>query len=184
MQLMKSQKWGFPLSSIFLKIRTPPKVFVTQSGVGYYPQTDEENPQTFDESYSGTWYQKNFIIPGGPHDNSFPGDLSAQWEGVLNTIPSSIPIRKVATRCGVVLAPKGGALQQMITPFKFGVGTTFGRYLELVYRIKDDSGKQYFPWIHIDDSVGLFIHVLENNISGPVNMVAPQVSGEIYIRTD
>ncbi|MCA9118433.1 MAG: DUF1731 domain-containing protein, partial [Planctomycetaceae bacterium] len=70
--------------------------------------------------------------------------------------------RVVHLRTGVVLTPKGGALQQMLTPFKLGGGGVIG------------SGKQYWSWIALDDIVGAIHHALVNeNLSGPVNGTAP-----------
>lgn len=69
--------------------------------------------------------------------------------------------RVVMLRIGVVLAKEGGALEKMMTPFKFGVGGVIG------------SGKQYMPWIAIDDIIGIIHFALENEISGAFNTTAP-----------
>jgi len=142
------------------KTRKVPTTFITQSGVGYYPQTDAPNPPAFDENYSG------------PPDKSFPADITLKWEGILNEISPDVQIRKVFTRCGVVIGKKG-ALEQMLPTFKLGLGATFA------------SGNQYFPWIHVQDVADMFVHILENpSIKGPVNMVAPQaVSNSEFTKT-
>ena len=70
--------------------------------------------------------------------------------------------RVVLPRIGVVLAKDGGALEKMLTPFKFGVGGKIG------------SGEQFISWIAIDDLIGIFNFALENeNFSGAINATAP-----------
>jgi uncharacterized protein (TIGR01777 family) len=62
-----------------------------------------------------------------------------------------------------VLSAQGGALQKMLAPFKLGLGGPLG------------SGKQWFPWIHVKDIVGIFRHaILTSTLAGPVNGVAPE----------
>jgi len=62
----------------------------------------------------------------------------------------------------VVISPAGGALGQMLLPFKMGVGGRLG------------SGKQYFSWIDLDDLVGIILHALyDESLVGPVNATAP-----------
>ena len=71
-------------------------------------------------------------------------------------------MRVVLLRTGVVLDAEDGALKKMLPPFKMGVAGPLG------------SGRQWFPWIHIDDIVGIFRHaVLSESLSGPVNGAAP-----------
>jgi uncharacterized protein len=72
----------------------------------------------------------------------------------------------------VVLASEGGALEKMLTPFKLGLGGRLG------------DGRQWFPWIHLDDIVGLLLHALDSPaIDGPVNGAAPGiVTNETFTR--
>lgn len=80
--------------------------------------------------------------------------------------------RVVMLRIGVVLAKEGGALEKMMTPFKLGVGGVIG------------SGKQYMPWIAIDDLVGIINFALENEISGVLNSTAPNpVTNQEFTKT-
>ena len=68
----------------------------------------------------------------------------------------------VALRTGIVLGPRGGALAQMLIPFKLGLGGRLG------------SGRQWMSWIHLDDLAGLYLHAAEKaEVSGAVNAVAP-----------
>ncbi len=71
-------------------------------------------------------------------------------------------IRTVNVRFGLVLSPKGGALAQMLIPFKLGLGGRLGR------------GQQWWSWIHVNDIVGGIEHAIAlESLSGPVNLVAP-----------
>ena len=82
-------------------------------------------------------------------------------------------IRVVCIRIGVVLGPDGGALKEMLPPFRLGLGGPLG------------SGRQWMPWIHRDDLIGIILHVLEkNDIRGAVNGTAPHpVTNNEFTRT-
>jgi uncharacterized protein (TIGR01777 family) len=62
----------------------------------------------------------------------------------------------------VVLSPKGGALAKMLPFFKFGIGGPVA------------GGKQYVPWVHLDDVVGAVVFLLGEQVEGPVNVTAPE----------
>ena len=70
-------------------------------------------------------------------------------------------MRVVRVRIGVVLDPRGGALQRMLTPFRMGLGGRLG------------DGKQWMPWIHLADLAEMFQFAVENDVRGPLNGVAP-----------
>src|SRR5581483_11067216 len=99
-------------------------------------------------------------------EKSAPGqgflpDVCQEWEAATKAA-SDAGIRTVQIRTGVVLSPQGGALGEMVTPFKLGVGGRVG------------SGKQWMSWIDVEDMVGGIQHVLQNeSLKGPVNFVAP-----------
>jgi len=96
------------------------------------------------------------------HANDFLGETCYYWEKAADSF-KNIAERIVKIRIGVVLAAEGGALKKMLLPFKLGFGSPLG------------SGKQFFPWIHIDDLVNIFIFALENeNINGSYNAVADE----------
>ena len=98
---------------------------------------------------------------GSSQGEGFLADLSRDWESAALAVGSD-RTRVVLLRLGMVVA-RGGALGRMLTPFKLGLGGPIG------------SGRQYWPWIGIDDVVGITELVLENDeIMGPVNVVAPQ----------
>jgi uncharacterized protein (TIGR01777 family) len=71
-------------------------------------------------------------------------------------------VRVATTRTGVVLSAQGGALEKMLPPFKLGVGGPVA------------GGKQYVPWVHLDDVVGAMLRCLDDDAaSGPINLTAP-----------
>jgi uncharacterized protein (TIGR01777 family) len=71
-------------------------------------------------------------------------------------------MRVVLTRTGVVLSEGGGALDKMLPFFKLGVGGPVA------------GGRQYVPWVHLDDVVGALVACLDGELSGPVNVTAPE----------
>lgn len=133
----------------------PPKVFVSSSAVGYYPPSDTAE-YTEDSPRSSA---------------DALTTLCADWEKSAK-LPDGCKTRLVTLRIGVVLGRGGGVIQQTIWPFWFGLGGVLG------------SGKQYFPWIHVDDMTGIIFHALENDhVTGVLNAVAPQVvTNESYTK--
>jgi hypothetical protein len=126
------------------ELREGPKVLVSASAVGYYGNRGAE---TLDERASS--------------GNGFLAEVSRAWEAATRPAERA-GIRVVQLRGGVVLSPAGGAIGQMLLPFKLGVGGRIG------------SGKQYLSWIDLDDHVALIHHALyTDSLSGPVNATAP-----------
>jgi len=121
-----------------------PQCLIVASAVGYYgPHGDES--LTEDSS------------PG----DDFLAQVGRQWEAAADPARQA-GIRTVHLRIGMVLSPDGGALKQMLTPFRLGLGGRIG------------SGKQWMSWITLDDVIGAILYVLENSaLTGPVNLVAP-----------
>jgi uncharacterized protein (TIGR01777 family) len=96
-----------------------------------------------------------------PAGTGFLAELSSDWENAA-TMVESANTRVVLLRLGMVIAA-GGALGKMLTPFKMGVGGPIG------------SGRQFWPWIGLDDVVGTIHFILQHDeIAGPVNIVSPQ----------
>jgi uncharacterized protein (TIGR01777 family) len=88
-------------------------------------------------------------------------DICIDWEAETKKA-AKFADRVLSLRIGIVLAKGGGALDKMLTPFSYGLGGVIG------------SGKQYMPWITIDDLVEVFLFALANEeVSGAVNAVAP-----------
>ena len=136
-----------PTRAIVQAIRSAkvgPKVLINASAVGFYGNTSEEEVS---ENY--------------PQGKGFLPELCADWEASAREV-EPLGVRLVLPRIGIVLGSGQGALQKMIPPFKFFLGGALG------------SGKQWFPWIHIQDVVSLIIFAIKNDtLSGPVNICAP-----------
>jgi uncharacterized protein (TIGR01777 family) len=106
-------------------------------------------------------------------EKASPGDdflagVTMAWEAEATSAASSI--RVVCTRTGLVLSPRGGALAKMLPFFKLGIGGPVA------------GGRQYVPWIHLDDVVGGVLHCLDHDeASGPLNLTAPNpvTNGEL-----
>ncbi len=87
-------------------------------------------------------------------------DVCVRWE--QNTDSAMLGLRVVKMRTGIVLDAGGGALAKMLPPFKAGMGGPIG------------SGKQYMPWIHRDDLIGMYLAAIDSTtFSGPINGSAP-----------
>ena len=93
----------------------------------------------------------------GPGDD-FPARVCVVWEREAEAADA----RVVRVRTGVVLDASGGALAKMLPPFKLGLGGPVA------------GGRQYLPWIHVDDLVGIYVAALDGTgWQGPVNATAP-----------
>jgi uncharacterized protein (TIGR01777 family) len=122
------------------------KAFITASAIGYYGAVTTD---------------KIFVETDHPSQD-FLGETCRLWEESANRF-ESLGVRTVKIRTGVVLTYQGGALAKMITPVKIGLGASIG------------SGKQYMPWIHMDDLCNIYIKAIEdNNMHGAYNAVAPE----------
>jgi len=125
----------------------PPKVFGVISGVGFYKPS--ETASYTEES------------DGGNHD--YLSRLCSNWEEA-SQLPAHLNVRHFVIRSGVVLGRSGGIISQLYWPFYSGLGGPIA------------SGKQYFPWIHIEDIAGLFTYAIQSEkVHGVLNGVAPQV---------
>jgi uncharacterized protein (TIGR01777 family) len=133
------------ISETIAQLDPKPRVFACASAIGYY---GDRGDAVLDES----------AAPG----EGFLPEVCLAWENSCEAARAA-GIRTVNMRNGVVLSNEGGALKSMLLPFKLGVGGRVG------------SGKQYFSWMALDDTVSVMKFVLENDsLSGPVNLVSPQ----------
>jgi uncharacterized protein (TIGR01777 family) len=122
-----------------------PSVLINASAVGYYGNVPEE-----------------VVEEDHPKGNGFLSDVCEQWEREALRA-RELGIRVVLVRTGIVLDKNGGALQKLLIPFKLFVGGPLG------------SGKQWFPWIHLQDEVSAILYAMQNEqIAGPVNLSAPE----------
>lgn len=130
--------------------------FISASGTGYY----------------GSVTSEKIFIETDPPAEDFIGEICQQWEQAADRFEKS-GIRTVKIRTGIVLSKKGGALSKMILPVRFWIGSALG------------SGKQYLPWIHIDDLCEIYVKAIEDpQMTGAFNAVAPQhVSNREFMRT-
>jgi uncharacterized protein (TIGR01777 family) len=133
------------LSLALARLQSPPRVLVSASAVGYYGSRGDE--VLTEESESGT---------------GFLSDVCQAWEAATQAA-STAGIRVAHTRFGVVLAPHGGALKQMLPLFRLGLGGRLG------------SGNEWMSWITLDDLLSGVFHTIEHaELRGAVNFVAPQ----------
>jgi uncharacterized protein len=96
-----------------------------------------------------------------PPGSDWLADVTARWERQAET--AKVGIRTVLVRTGIVLDAEGGALAKMLPFFKAGVGGPIG------------SGKQYMPWIHLDDLVGIYVAAIDHDrFNGAINAAAPE----------
>jgi len=121
-----------------------PPIFVSGSAVGYYGPSDDQ-PLTED----------------APSGTDFLARLCVKWEAEAQRAATP-RTRVVCIRTGLVLERDGGALPRMLLPFKMGVGGRLG------------SGRQFWPWIHLDDWVAMVRWAFVTpGLSGAVNVTAP-----------
>ena len=96
-----------------------------------------------------------------PPGSDWLAEVTARWERQAET--AKVGIRTVLVRTGIVLDAEGGALAKMLPPFKAGLGGPIG------------SGKQYMPWIHLDDLVGIYLAAIDHQtFNGAINASAPE----------
>ena len=120
--------------------------------------------QTFVSASASGYYGARGDEPVGesePPGDDFLADVVVRWEREAQAA-EEIGVRVAMLRTGVVLSPEGGALGRMLTPFKLGVGGPIA------------GGRQYIPWLHVDDVVGAYLFALDTeDATGPINLAAP-----------
>jgi uncharacterized protein (TIGR01777 family) len=123
----------------------PPRVLVSASGLGYYGDRGAE-----------------ILTEESSHGTGFLAEVAQAWED--STAPArAAGIRVAHMRLGMVLDGRGGALPQMLTPFRFGLGGRMG------------NGRQYWSWIALEDVPRVILRLLESDqYEGPINACAPE----------
>jgi uncharacterized protein len=122
-----------------------PRALVSMSGVDYYGDRGDEP-----------------LAEDAPPGADFLAQVCIAWEREADAA-AELGIRVLRTRNSVVLDKHGGALAKMLPPFRLGVGGPVA------------GGRQYMPWIHLDDMVGIIVRALDDEAwSGAVNAAAPE----------
>ena len=133
------------LVEALVRANQPPSVLISFSAIGYYGMHDDTR-------------LNETSLPG----TDFLAGVCQRWEGEANKA-SAFGIRVVNLRVGIVIGQGGGALTQMLLPFKLGVGGKIG------------DGQQWMSWVHVSDVVGLTLEALTNTaLDGPLNATAPE----------
>ncbi|HMW06335.1 MAG TPA: TIGR01777 family oxidoreductase [Leptospiraceae bacterium] len=127
------------------ELKTKPKLFIQGSAIGYYGMYDSGKPVFNETEKAGSDYLAKLCL---------------DWEKE-GSRANEIGIPTATIRIGIVLAKEGGALAQMLPPFKMFVGGPLG------------SGKQFMSWIHINDLVSAIRFIIENQQTGIFNLTAP-----------
>jgi uncharacterized protein (TIGR01777 family) len=121
-----------------------PGVLLQSSAVGYYGPRGDE-----------------IVTEGAAAGDGFLAEVCVDWEEETADV-EALGVRRVIARTGIVLTEKGGPLQRLKLPYKLFGGVYFG------------NGRQWWPWIHIDDEIKSVKFLLENEAaSGPFNLTAP-----------
>jgi uncharacterized protein (TIGR01777 family) len=125
------------------RVKHRPKVLVCTSAIGYYGERGDE-----------------ILAESSPQGKGFLADICHEWEAEADRA-AELGLRVVKLRIGFVLGNDGGALGKILPVFRAGLGGRLG------------SGKQWMPWIHVDDVAEMFIHAAESDISGVWNTTSP-----------
>ena len=155
------EKWSDERKKVLLESRTEgttllaetlagltekPKVLVSGSAIGFYGDRGDEE-----------------LTEASARGGGFLSDLTVAWEAAAQPAIDA-GIRTAMIRTGIVLSPDGGALAKQLPFFKLGIGGKIG------------DGKQYFSWISLADEVNAILHIIDSEVSGPVNLTAPHPS--------
>jgi len=132
------------LSASLAEMANPPKLLIVASGMGFYGDRGDE--QLNERS--------------GPGDG-FLADTAVEWESATNSAKKA-GIRVVNARFGLIISRNGGLLKTLKIPFRFALGGRIG------------DGRQWWPWISLDDAINCLSFLIENDdISGAVNVTSP-----------
>jgi uncharacterized protein (TIGR01777 family) len=143
---MESRRRGTRLLSQALStLKEKPAVLVSASGIGYYGNGGDKE-----------------LTEASPKGSGFLSDVADVWEGSTAKAKDA-GVRVVNLRFGVILSKSGGVVQKLYWPYFFGGGGPIG------------SGQQWMSWVTLEDAVRAIQHVImRQEISGPINVCAPQ----------
>lgn len=143
-RILESRTRGTRLLARTLAALDPrPAALLSGSAVGFYGDGGEAE-----------------LTEASPRGRGFLSDVVAAWEEATGPAEAA-GIRTVHLRTGVVLSPDGGAMGKVLPLFRLGLGGPIGR------------GREWWPWISLEDEVGAIVHLLEADVHGPVNLTAP-----------
>ena len=133
------------LVDALLQCSPPPNVLLSSSASGYYGNGGE-----------------TVLTESSPQGLGFLAELCSEWENEAARATRA-GVRVVRLRTTLPLDPGGGILRGLLIPFRLGLGAGLG------------NGRQWMPWIHIDDWIALVLHALDDSrVDGPINLAAPQ----------
>lgn len=134
------------LVEICRRLETPPKVLITASGVAIYGDRGDKQ-----------------LTESSPRGEGILADIAEPWEEITASA-SDFGVRTATARFGMVLSSSGGPLPTLVRPFQRGLGGKLG------------NGRQWTPWIHLDDAVSALLFIAEEpTLDGPINVVSPGV---------
>ena len=132
------------LAKKIASLNNPPKVLVCASAMGYYGSYDD-----------------SVLTEQSRNGNDFFSKVVKKWEAAAQPAIDA-GIRVVFLRFGIVMSPKGGALQRILLPSRFGSNPSIG------------GGKQWWSWLTIDDAIGSIYHaIITEKLEGAVNVASP-----------
>jgi uncharacterized protein (TIGR01777 family) len=121
-----------------------PGLFISSSAVGYYGNAGNE-----------------ILTEESKNGNDFLSEVCRVWETSAEKV-ESFGVKRISIRTGIALSIEGGAFPKMLQPFRLFIGGPMG------------SGKQWFPWIHIEDLIQIYLYALNNpSVNGIINAVSP-----------
>lgn len=145
-RITKSRVKSLELLAHSVKIHNfPVKHLITASAIGIYSNSLTDYYNEKDAHYNS---------------HSFLSSVVQKWEAAARSFDADT-VKITILRIGIVLDLSGGALPKIILPIKSYFGAALG------------SGDQWQSWIHVNDLIGIFSHVLKNNLAGVYNAVAP-----------
>lgn len=146
-ELIESRTLGTALlADTIAGLENKPSVFVSGSAIGIYG--DQGASRLTEQSERGS---------------GFLADLTVDWEAAAQPAIDA-GIRTAFIRTGIVLSADGGALKEQLPFFKMGIGGKIG------------DGSQYWSWISVTDQVNAILHIIDGDLSGPINLTAPNPS--------
>jgi len=145
-ELMNSRVKSAELIFDFLSLReNKVKTFISSSAVGYYGEAGD-----------------NWLHEDDPSGNDYLAEICIYWEAAAKKF-EEFSKRVVMIRIGIVLAKDGGTLPPLLLPLHLGIAPIFG------------NGKQYYPWIHIEDLCQIFLFAIKNeSMQGAYNACVPE----------